>query len=398
MNKFKIQSICFLLIATLTIAFAGTLAFSVDMNNDELTPVEASSFEKAEKSIEKESSVTGGEEIDTMPDGEKSEVAKEAYVRPVDRLYSLRKLDPGEIEYVKCELPASPIASMAVFEVDEEKSPGLVFVTTNSMEAYHFTDNGAAAKIWSAEYSAKYPRRGFAANAVSGVHRGKSLLFVSINKFRKAFAYKWEQKQFVKAGRVNGSVVDVVRGAPVNMVSTYGSGVIAFDGGATRFVDNTGSEPMHSSYSLHVSYYSACILHWNSVSPNLASVAAVDQSGILNIFVEGQVKYRSDVAYGGIVKCAGSGRNGGFIYITSDSEKEDSVIALSAGETGLQEIWRSPSLGGSIVAMDVGDMDRDGDMEIIGVLRSVDGKKMLFRVRPDDGRQEIDIRVDSENE
>lgn len=385
------QFLCMALISA--IALFSAAAFAQDMNVDDPTQSGTESYESGAKA-ESPQPAAAAEEVDTLPDGETAQEEQEPYVRPADRLYSLHPLKPGEIEYINCRLPESPIAAMAVFDLDDEKSPGLVFVTTESMDAYHFTDDGEAKSIWSAEYSEKYPRRGFAAAAIQGLHKGNPLLFVTINKFKKAFAYKWDKKQFIKAGRVNGGIVDTVRGVPVSLISTYGGGVISFDGGATRFVDNTGGEPLHASYPLHGSYYSACVLNWSSVSPKLATVAAVDQSGIIKVFVEGLVKYHTDIAYGGILKCVGAGKSRGVIYATSESQDEDFVAALAYDDSGLIEMWRSSSLGGSIVSMDVNDMDRDGDMEIIGVLRTAEGRKMLFRVRPDDGVNKTDISAD----
>lgn len=391
MNNFLMKKLILIvaLVAFMMSGFTMVLAVDMEFESAETGKVKKIPQQETVDALEKEDS-SSVEETEMIPSGDKnSSKQNEEIVRPVDRLDRLEEIPIGDVQYIPGELPFSPIAALSVFDVDSEKSPGLIFITTESMEAYHFTKDDRVKNIWSAEYAVKYPRRGFSTTAVQGVHRGKSLLFVAINKFKKSFAYSWDGKQFVMAGKVNGSVVDEVRGFPVSVISTYGSGIVSFDGGATRFVDTTGAEPLHSPYPVHGDYYAACVLSWNSVSPNLAVIAVVTQSGEIQIISEGQVKFHSELIYGGLLKCVSEGNGKDVIYTTSASSDEDYTAALVYDESGLKEVWRSDSLGGSIVAMDVADLDRDGDMEVIGVLRTREGRKMLFRVRPDDGVKNI---------
>jgi len=301
-------------------------------------------------------------------------------------LRTLPKAEPGRIEYLKGAFPVHPVVAMAVIELDTNGSRGIVFLTTGSMEVYSFREGPSLVREWTGEFVDNYARRGLAAEVVSGFHRGEKLIFVSINRFDKSFAYRWKDGNLGKAGRANGDFVDILPLQSVNLISEYGNGIISYSGPETRFVDTSGKEPTRINFPLTEDYYDGCIMQWMDVSIQLTRIAVVTEHGAIKVYQgPGQLRARTPSAYGGQLECGPSSKSGGFLFTTTVSAVDDAVVVLQLYDEQIVEKWRTPQLGGAVKLIKKCDLDGDGETELLGILQAGDGREMLFRLLPEYG-------------
>ncbi|MFC1474702.1 hypothetical protein ACFLQK_01540 [bacterium] len=332
-----------------------------------------------ESKAEQESENTGAKDDEPAVSKEQEEKLRRLKEK---RLRILPEAEPGMISYFKGENPDSPIMGMSVMTIDGDGSPGIIFLTAASMEVFQFSSGLKIERVWEGKFVKEFPYRGLAASVFSGTHKRRKFIFVSMNKFQKSFAYRWEDSRLEKAGRANGFFVDTLPSQSVNLMSGYGEGVISFSGPATYFVNTSGDEPEKHNFPIMEDYYSGCILRWLDVSVDLARVALVTEHGIIKVYQgAGKLEARSRDAYGGKLACL-SVQETEYLFVSTESGTNDALAVLKIEDEELLEIWRSPALGGAITNFVTCDLDGDGETEILGVLETGDEREMIFRILP----------------
>jgi len=299
-----------------------------------------------------------------------------------NRLRVLQKAAPGAVSYFSGDLPPDQIIGIAVTEIDGDGTRGLVLLTTGSMEVFQFSWGGKIERLWEGKFTNRFPSRGTAASVFSSLHQAKKIVFVSVNKFSKSLAYRWENGRIVKAGRANGSFVDAIASKGINLLSEYGNGIISFSGKDTHFINTSGEKPEKSGFPIDVDYFSGCILRWMDESVELARVAVVTEEGKINVYQgPGKPDAVSAGVYGGELACAGTKQNE-YLLTTTNSETDDAIVLLEVKNDSISEIWRSSQLGGAVTNLATGDFDGDGRLEVIGALRKTEGLYAIFRLLP----------------
>lgn len=289
----------------------------------------------------------------------------------------------GRVEYFEGAVPDGQALDIAVFPLDAGGAPGVVVLTTGSMEIFKFAEGGRLESVWSGKFKNRYPRRGLAGRVMAGNIGGRTFIFVTINRFEKSFLYEWKAGRLEKVGYVAGLVVDVLMAPTIHMVSEYGKGVISFSGSKTRLVDTTKEPPREVEFPLKDDYYAGCVRKWSDVSPSLVEAAVVNEDGIVKVYQgPDKVKAESDTRYGGAVACGPDTANGGWLFATTESGTNDAVALLEIADGKLTERWRTPGLGGAVTALASWDFDGDGKVEVTGALESRSGVK-LFRLLPE---------------
>ncbi len=290
---------------------------------------------------------------------------------------------PGKFEYLNMEMPAFPVLDLAVIPLDSHDSPGIVMLTSSSMEIYKFESATRLKRVWRGAFKDDYPLRGLSGSLNVGLYNGRPLIFVSMTPFKKSFAYEWKDGQLLRAGKVSSLVVGVNDEKSVTLVSEYGRGVVTFAGRESRLVDTAGKEPRSVDYPLPVDFYSGCVLRWSDVSANLTQVALATEDGRIQVYQGSQsLKAETEAVYGDTVLCGAKSPAGDRLIATTSSSDDDAVVALEFTGSGIEERWRSPGLGGAVVGLTGCDLDADGVTETLGILRKKSGGKVLFRLLP----------------
>jgi hypothetical protein len=239
-------------------------------------------------------------------------------------------------------------------------------------------------RIWRGAFKEKYPPRGLAGSIKQGVFNGRPLVFVSMNPFKKAFAYEWKNGHLEKAGKASSLVVGALVEPAVNIVSEYGTGVVTFAGRQTRLVDTSSKEPRSLNFPIPGEYYAGCIMRWSDVSENLVQVAVAGEDGAIQVYQGPRMlKAGTDAKYGGAVVCVPKVEGVNRLITTTQSEDDDAVVLLDFYGSSIEERWRTPGLGGAVTSIAPCDFDKDGVAEIIGIISKRTGGNTLFRLLPD---------------
>lgn len=358
-----------------------------DMEDGEDSDYEGGSIDSALEAVE---DITPLDDAGMSPySGEEAVFTDEVPDSDIDLLHELPLAIPGDIEYFEGEQPSGDIIAIDVISLDHIDSPGIVIMTTSAMEVFRFNKKGRLAREWKGDFVKSFTRRGTTAEVYAGTHKGRRMVFVSMNRFSKSFAYRWdmEERALEKAGRVNSYMVDLLPMQSVYLMADYGEGIISRDGGSTHFVEAGSAEPEKTGFPVPEDYYSGCIMRWTRVSAELARIAVVTETGAVKVF-QGPSKLmaRTEPRYGGQLVCGPVTPSGGLLFTTTMSDTDDAVVLLSYSNNEIVEKWRTGPLGGAVVQLTGCDLDKNGETELLGVLETNTGRQIIFRLLPDYGK------------
>ncbi|MFA6449268.1 MAG: hypothetical protein WCX65_07375 [bacterium] len=322
-------------------------------------------------------------QVDFEKEEKEPEKPAEEVKKTAEGIEKLNVAVPGKIEYFDINMPVGPILGLTVLELNDSGALGIAILTGSSMEVFRFESSTKLKRVWRGAFKEKYPARGLAGNIKSGNFNGRPLIFVSMNPFKKAFAYEWKSGRFEKAGKASNLVVDAMANPALNIVSDFGPGVMTFAGRQTRIVDTTSVEPRSIAFPIPVDYYSGCVLRWSDISVNLTQVAVATEDGAINLYQGPQtLKASTEPMYGDAVACVPKVDGISRLIATTQSSDEDAVVLLDLNGNSIEERWRTPELGGAVSRIAPYDFDKDGATEIIGVINKRSGGAVLFRLLP----------------
>lgn len=303
---------------------------------------------------------------------------------------AFQNITSGEFHYVTGLLPDSPIVDFEPMNLDDDTTPEIAFLNTDSMVIVNLDDTRAT-KFWSSEYRKSFPRRGLAGTL--WFHRAgtKPLLFVSMNVFPRSIVYLWdaEKKSLDKVQNADQFVAHLDSGTGKRLVSEYGKGVISFSGKATRLVAAGGPTEGNAGFAIPFDYFSGCLLRVSDTSNALTITALSDENGIIKIYQgDGKILAETDAKYGGAVDCWRNPRTDSmYVLSATDKSVDDRLVMFRLTRTGSGKFefvkqWVSGSVAGAITRAKFADLNGDRLPEVLAVEETSGSQFRFFYTVP----------------
>ncbi len=301
---------------------------------------------------------------------------------PPQRFRAFPKPVPGQAEFFTGDTPKLPPISLTVAPGETGGAPGIFALTTSAIEVFHFTSAKTTKREWEGRFPKPYPRRGFAGGIHTGKFKGRQMIYVSLNKVPKSAAYRWTENGLEKSGRISTHFAGTGSTPGINIMATYGKGIITFDPATTTIVDTSGPKPTKTPFHISGDYFSACAMKIIKSDPPATRIATATGNGEIRVYESpSKPVFETAPSFGGIVLCPHTATSS-FVITTTTSWKNDAIVVLEYKNGRLEEKWRSQPFPGAITTATIYDFDSDGMPEIFGIVEKPAGSRAFFRIRP----------------